>query len=179
MVNNSNQQESISEEEKLNLAEKEKLATEEKERKKAALVKFLDLDIAGPNTIFLEIDYAGKQGRGRTVIALGEFAMHTRSTGYRTGKFHDKKMNIDLPGEQEFDITTMTLRHHISTVTLTRRQREQNEIETLQEGVPQGSMYCASLIIHFSEGSFEISNLDIPMALDFRRTFYTWIFGTY
>lgn len=171
--------ETLSEEDKLKLAADEKSRIEESERKKAAFLKFLDLDECAPGTAFFEIDYAGRQGMGRTVIALGNFAMHMRSIGHRKGKFHDPKLNIDIEGEQEFDVTIMTLRHHVSTVTLTRRLKEQNEIESLIEGVPQDSMVSANLIIHFSQGSFEVNNLNIELALQLRKVIYSWIISTY
>ncbi len=49
--------ETLSEEDKLKLATDEKSRIEENERKKAAFLKFLDLDECAPGTIFFEIDY--------------------------------------------------------------------------------------------------------------------------
>ncbi len=160
------------------LTPEEKAQLEEQARKNKELLNFLDLDSSGPQTIFFDVDYAGKNGMGRTVIALGHFAMHVRTLGNKKGKFWNESLGINVEGEQDYDVMISVLRHHISSLILVKRKKGPDEIDELDqliEGEDTSKSEIASLFIHYLDGHFEINNITVPMAKHFRKMIYSWM----
>lgn len=170
----------LSQEEKLKLQELKIAANEKNKEKKELYLKYLSLDSCSDKALFLEIDYAGKGTRGRTVLCLGEFAMHMRSAGHKKGKFWDEKLAINQEGEQSFDVLMVRLRHDVSGIDLTRRLMEEEEAMALVEGHDPKSRVICHLIIYFrSGGSYEINGLPEEYALHIRKVIYGWISHLY
>ncbi len=165
-------------EETVNKAEQEAAAA--KKAKHDEYIKHLSLETYSEDTKFLEIDYAGKGAKGRTVIALGTFAMHVRSVGHKKGKIWNESLAIHEDGEQNFDILLMRLRHDISGIDLIRRVRTEEETEALIEGLDPNQAHICHLVIYFRAGSsYEINGLPEIMALGIRKVIYAWISSMY
>ncbi len=170
----------ISDEEQNKLSAAEARAAEELKLKMDSFAKHLDLDTYAAETKFHEIVYAGKNVKGRTVIALGSFAMHIRSAGHKKGKFENKKLNIWEEGEQSYDVLMIRLRHDISGIDLVRRAAEENEIQSLEEDQAPNEFLACHLVIYFrSGGSFEMNGLTEKLALHIRKSIYGWISHLY
>lgn len=142
--------------------------------------KFLSLSAFTPETKFIDVMYSGKGIDGRTVIALGNFTIHIRSTGHKIGKIWDEKLGVNIEGEAAFDDGTIRLRHDVCGIDFKRRFREKNEIEALIEGSnEQSTLICHVIIVFRGTGSFELNGLPEDTAQDIRGMIYNWMVGTY
>ncbi len=153
---------------------REQAEKEARIKKVEKALKFLDLDSASEDPPIFDINYDnGERGSGRTLILLGEFALHARMFGRSTGKQYSERF-AQIKAKTEHDVTLTILRQDIGAILMVRHEIDWEGVPPAGIDEPAREKYNYTVDIYHTHGHLSVPGLQRDYATTLKKTVYAW-----